>query len=586
MSASQIATNEQRQAWPAMSLDDAHALLTAPGAAFEIERVVIRGTETPTWKTPIGTLRDALVAGTAHDAETFIVFEDERVSFDGFARAASAFAAELRASGIVKGDRVAIAMRNLAEWVPAFYGAMLCGAIVVPLNAWWLGDELDFVLRDSGARMLVVDGERLDRLRDHLAGLSQIEKIFVVGDAPSSPANAVALSALLGPSRYWESLPPPVLPDVEIAPDDDVCIMFTSGTTGMPKGAVLSHRNVISAVVGNSFASTRTALREKGQLPPPRTRRFSILCSVPLFHANGCFTQVIPVMLYGGKLVMMRKWNVEQALTLIEREEITHAGGVPTIAQDLVAHARDGEHDLSSLEALGWGGAPPPPELVDQVKRNFPDVVAANSWGMTETSGAVTQHGGGDYARRPESAGLPLPVWDIRVTDADGKALASREIGELWARGPGVIRGYWNRPEANAETFVDGWVRTGDAAMIDEAGYLYIVDRLKDMLIRGGENIYCVEIENALYDHPDVIEAAIVPIAHHKFGEVPGAVLHLREGSDLDETAILAFVANRVAAFKVPVAVAIRPAPLPRNASGKILKRELRSLFAPIQAPA
>jgi len=564
-----------------MSFAEANAQLGAAGSAFEVVDVEIRGVKSAAWKHALPTLRDAFLAGRRHGESEFLIYKSERVSYDAFTRAAAAFARTLVARGVRKGDRVAIIMRNLPEWPVAFFGATLAGAIVAPLNAWWVGSELEYALVDSGAKVAIMDSERCDRLGPHLGACTALECTFVARPAGALATSMTPLEAVIGDLPSWRLLPDATLPEVSIHTDEDACILFTSGTTGAPKGALATHRNIMSAVLGGNCTSARNSLRHRGELPPTGApRRLAVLLSVPLFHASGCFLQLLPVLINGGKLVLMRKWNVEQALSLIERERITHAGGVPAVAHELASHPARREHDLSSIEALSWGGAPSPPELVHKVNETLERSAAGSGWGMTETSGLVTHHAGHDYERHPDSAGVVLPAWQIKIVDAEGRRLAAGEVGELWAKGPGVIRGYWNKPEATAETFVDGWVKTGDLARIDAEGCLFIVDRKKDMLIRGGENIYCVEIENALYEHPDVIDAAIVPIAHDILGELPGAVLHLREGATIGQDELRAFAAQRLAAYKIPVHFAFMPQPLPRNPSGKILKRELREIFS------
>jgi long-chain acyl-CoA synthetase len=285
-----------------------------------------------------------------------------------------------------------------------------------------------------------------------------------------------------------------------------------------------------------------------------------------------------------GKMSMMRKWDPVRAFEIIERERITSAGGVPTIAWQLIEHPLRGNYDLSSLESVAYGGAPSAPELVRKIRETFPKGQPGNGWGMTETSATVTTHGAEDYAHRPDSCGPPVPVSDLKIMSVEAdRELPIGELGELWCRGPQVVKGYWNKPEATAQTFHDGWVRTGDLARLDEEGFCYIVDRAKDMLIRGGENIYCIEVENVLYDHPAVMDAALVGIPHKTLGEEPGAVVTLKLGAEAGEEELRAFVAERLAAFKVPVKVIFWPETLPRNANGKIVKAELRKLFAPVE---
>jgi long-chain acyl-CoA synthetase len=311
-----------------------------------------------------------------------------------------------------------------------------------------------------------------------------------------------------------------------------------------------------------------------------------MLLSVPFFHTTGCQAILIPSLAYGGKIVTMRKWDAELAMQLIERERITAAGGVPTIAWQLIEHPKFADYDLSSLEGLSYGGAPAPAELVRRIKLRFPHSQPGTAWGMTETSATYTHHCAEDYELRPDSCGAALPIGQIRIVGEGGRDVPTGERGELWVRGPNVVKGYWRKPEATEQTFGGGWLRTGDIGKLDEEGFCTIVDRAKDMLIRGGENIYCIEVENALYEHPAVMDAAVVGIPHHILGEEPGAVVTLKPGAHADEAELRAFVAERLAAFKVPVKVALRDEMLPRNPNGKIMKSELRALFAPAAANA
>jgi long-chain acyl-CoA synthetase len=302
--------------------------------------------------------------------------------------------------------------------------------------------------------------------------------------------------------------------------------------------------------------------------------------AIPLFHTTGCQAIMQGLVASGAKLVLLHKWDTELAMQLIEKERITSAGGVPTIAWQLVEHPALEKYDLSSLEGVSYGGAPAAAELVRKIKERFPKSAPGTGWGMTETSSTFTGFQGEDYELRPDSAGPPAPICELRIVGFDGKDLAAGEIGEIWAKGPGVVRGYWGNPQATAETFVDGWLRTGDIGRVDDEGFLYILDRAKDMLIRGGENIYCAEVEAALYEHPAVIDAAVVPIPHRTLGEEPGAVVTLKPGMNASETELRAFAAERIAAFKVPVKILFAPEMLPRNPNGKIMKSELKPLFA------
>ncbi|WP_210358429.1 class I adenylate-forming enzyme family protein [Sphingomonas beigongshangi] len=569
--------------WPAMSMDAVATLLTAPGAPFEMETVPIRGLATRVWKNAPASIRELLQASRAHGDRIFLVLEDDRVTFEAFYRATARLAEHLVEAGVGKGDRVAVAMRNLPEWPVAFFAAAAIGAIVVPLNAWWTGAELEYGLADSATKLLIVDAERHARLADHYPALPALDRVIVARSREPSPG-VERLEAVIGAPNDWAFLPETPLPPVTIEPEDDATIFYTSGTTGAPKGALGTHRNIMTNILSSAFTAARSHLR-RGEMPPEPAPRVS-LGVIPLFHVTGCSAGLMGMVASGSTLVMMRKWDAGQALALIERERVTMTGGVPTIAWQLLEHPDRGRYDLSSLETIAYGGAPSAPELVRRIHEEF-GALPGNGWGMTETMATVTQHGGEDYLNRPDSAGAPVATADLQIRGEDGvTALPPGEIGELWARGPMVVKGYWNKPEATAATFVDGWVRTGDLARLDEEGFLFIADRAKDMVIRGGENIYSIEVENVLYAHPSVTDAALVGIPHRVLGEEPVAVVHLCPGCVATEAELQAWVRERLAAFKVPVAIRFLPEPLPRNANGKILKTTLKTLFADRAAAA
>jgi long-chain acyl-CoA synthetase len=491
-----------------------------------------------------------------------------------------------------KGDRVAVIMRNLPEWPVAFFAAVLTGAIVTPLNAWWTGPELQYGLADSGTKVAIVDDERLERIAPHLDACPDLARVFVTRLA-GEPADARVrrLEEVIGPVNGWGALEPLPTPEVPLGPEDDATILYTSGTTGKPKGALGTHRNMTSNIGAGGVSGARNFLRAGQPLPeadPHKLPQRVTLLVVPMFHATGLSATLCPLVNSGGKIVLMRRWDAEPAMQLIEREKVMSTGGVPTIAWQLIEHPARTKYDLSSLQAVTYGGAPSAPELVRRIAETFPGSAPGNGWGMTETTATFTSHLGKDYENRPDSAGPAAPVGEMQIRDpADGKTvLAAGAVGELWVKGPQVVKGYWNKPEATAETFVDGWLRTGDLARIDEEGFLFIIDRAKDMLIRGGENIYCVEVENVLYEHPAVMDAALVGLPHKTLGEEPAAVVHLRPGGEATEQELRDLVRSRLAAFKVPVKVVFWPETLPRNANGKILKTELKKVFAEQAEPA
>lgn len=570
-----MATQPQPASWPAMSVKEAEAVLTAPGAKFEMETVTIRGVPTRVWKNAPPHMAALVALSQTHGERLATIYEDERVSYDAQFRAIAALAADLAAGGVKKGDRVALAMRNLPEWIVAFFAITVSGAVAVPLNAWWTGEELAYGLEDSGATVLIADDERWERiapLRAQLPGLRRV----LVSRVATSLDGAERLEEVIGIPQDWARLPAGALPDAALDPEDEATILYTSGTTGKPKGALGTHRNFMTNILSTGYAMARSIIRRGDPLPEPS--RKVALTVIPLFHATALSSGLMGAMAAGHTIIYMRKFEAVRAMEIIEREKVNSTGGVPTIAWQLLEHPDRHRYDLSSLETIGYGGAPSAPELVRKIAAELKSA-PGNGWGMTETTATVTTHSGEDYLHRPESCGPAVAVADLKVTDGDGRELPPGEVGELWARGPMIVKGYWNKPEATAATFVDGWVRTGDLARLDEEGFCFIVDRAKDMVIRGGENIYSSEVENVLYDHPAVTDCALIGIPHRTLGEEPAAIVHLAPGTSASEAELQAWVRDRLAAFKVPVAIRFCDEMLPRNANGKILKRDLKVLF-------
>ncbi|MEH3048031.1 class I adenylate-forming enzyme family protein [Sphingomonas adhaesiva] len=564
------------RAWPAMGMDEVRAALTAPGARFEMETVDIRGVATRVWKNAPPHMAALVRLSRGHGESPATIHEDERVSYEAQFRAIATLAAHYRALGVGKGNRVAVAARNLPEWIVAFFAATVIGAIAVPLNAWWTGDELAYGLSDSGASLLVADDERWHRIAPHLAELPALRHVLVAR-AAAPVEGATRLEDIIGTPHDWARLPDRDLPDTDLTPEDDATILYTSGTTGKPKGALGTHRNFMTNILSTGYAAARTILRRGDPLPEP-SRKVS-LTVIPLFHATALSAGLMGSMAAGHTTIYMRKFEVVRAMEIIERERVNVTGGVPTIAWQILEHPDRDRYDLSSLESIGYGGAPSAPELVRKIAGEL-KAAPGNGWGMTETTATVTTHSGDDYLHRPDSCGPAVAVADLEVRDEDGvTVLPTDTIGELWARGPMIVKGYWNKPEATAATFVDGWVRTGDLARIDAEGFCFILDRAKDMIIRGGENIYSTEVENVLYDHPAVTDCALIGIPHRILGEEPAAVVHLAPDTHATEAELQAWVRERLAAFKVPVAIRFSSEMLPRNANGKILKRDLKALF-------
>jgi long-chain acyl-CoA synthetase len=553
-----------------MSRDDAITALTGAGAPYEL--VDVGGRPCRWFAGAPDTLRH-LYDEARSDAE-FFVFDDERMTYEhAWSRAAAIARLLIDDYGIERGDRVAISMRNYPEWVLSFMAATSIGAIAVAMNSHWQPAEMDYALRDSGAKVIFADRERMEilaRCDDPPTGLGVLAvRTPTLGvDGARHLDEALEEAGLDGECQ---------MPDLPVGPDDDATILYTSGSTGHPKGAVSSHRNVLAAIMSWEFdaAVGRLALGIGPPDPTPQsTPQPSALLGVPLFHATGSHAVFLQAFREQRRLVSMYRWDVAVAAELIEREHIDRFVAPAAMSGDLVEHARVSDRDLSSLAAIGGGGAPRAPEQVRNIDEELGDAAPITGWGMTETNAIGTGIAGPAYVERPESSGRASILLDLRIVDDAGAELPAGERGELLVRGTSVIRGYWNRPDANADTFLDGWLRTGDVAYLDDEGFLFIVDRIKDLVIRGGENIGCGAVEAALLEHPAVLEASAYGVPDERLGEELGATVFARDRVDPDD--LRAFLAGRVARFEVPRYLHVETGPLPRTASGKILKRNLR----------
>ncbi|MDP6377531.1 MAG: class I adenylate-forming enzyme family protein [Pseudomonadales bacterium] len=538
--------------------------LTAPGEPYELHEVEMYGHVCRAFRHAPPTLRH--LYDEARGDLPFIQYEDEVLTFEDAWRQAARLANLLGGEyGVVVGERVAISMRNYPEWIIGFMASTSIGAVAVAMNALWTPDEMAYGLSDSGAKVLLCDEERLERLArctDEFADLA------VLSVRASEDHGTGARDLGMAIASCSEDMPM-----ADIHPNDDATIFYTSGSTGHPKGAVSCHRNIISALLSWELDARSMALMSGVEFPVPDQQPATLL-AVPLFHATGSHAVYLSSYRAQRRIVSMYKWDVALATELIEREGISSVTAPAAMTGDLVAHARLSNHDLSSLLMVGGGGAPRAPEQVRNIDQQFDNARPNTGWGMTETNAIGTGIAGDDYAARPESSGRCSAVLDIRIVDEGGGELPTGSRGELQIRGASVIRGYWNRPDANAETFVDGWLRTGDVAYLDEEGFVFIVDRIKDLVIRGGENIGCGAVEAALLEHPAVSEASVYGVPDERLGEEVGATVYSAESVSEDELRV--FLQTRLARFEIPRYLRFADSPLPRTASGKILKRQLR----------
>lgn len=551
-------------------------MLTGPGGAFEVVEEPVLGAPMRVYKQRMRALREisGLAAARGND-DIHIVYGDRRIGFADFVAAGNSVSGALRDLGIGRGDRVAVLAANNPEWVFTFWGTVNLGGILVGLNGWWKADEIAYGLADSGARVLVADRARLLRIADRLTELTELEAIFVIDADPA----AVGDDPRLRPFAELLGGPTPELPADPIDEDDPAVIFYTSGTTGRPKGAVSTHRSMIANVQNTMYNAVAGVLQGGVNVLPQGGGQTASLLTSPLFHVSGCHSGVVVALLAGIKVVMVEgKFEPEKAMRLIETEKISVWATVPTMVWRVVEHPDRHEYDLSSITTIAYGGSPSAAELQRRVQETFPHVrTLGNAYGLTESSSVATVISGQEFLDRPESVGRAMPVVDIRIAGADGEEVPAGSLGEVWIKGPIIMPGYWNKPDATAEVLDDnGWLHSGDIGYVDAEGYVYITDRAKDMIIRGGENVYCVEIENRLIEHPGIAEAAIVGVPHTTLGEEVKAVVRAEPGTTITEPEVRAWVAEALADFKVPSYVDIVSEPLPRNASGKLLKNVLR----------
>jgi long-chain acyl-CoA synthetase len=547
--------------------------LTGPGGPFEVVTEQVRGRPMEVYKERMKALRQICEIAIGRGDETFIVYGDRDISFRDFITSCYATSAGLQSFGVGHGDRVAVLSQNNPEWCLTFWGAVNLGAILVGLNGWWTTDEIIYGLQDSGSKVLVADAKRFERIAENLDECPDLEHVFLIDADPSDFGDDKRLH------RFDELLSSPTTdaPDVPIDEDDYAVIFYTSGTTGRPKGAISTHRSMIANLQNTMYGGVAGAMLGGGALPQGGGQTVALFTS-PLFHVSGCHSTLVVGLLAGLKLVMIDgRFEPQKALELIQAHNVTLWATVPTMVWRVCEYPDRHDYDTSTVISVAFGGSPSAEELQRKVRETFPNVrTTTNAYGLTESSSVATAISGQDAIDKPDSVGQPVPTLDLKIRDPEGNEVPTGQTGEVTMYGPLIMAGYWNKPEATADTVRDGWLYTGDIGFIDEDGFLYITDRKKDMIIRGGENIYCVEIENRLVEHPAIADAAVIGVPHPELGEEVKAVIQIEPGESITEHEVRTWVADALANFKVPAYVELREDKLPRNASGKLLKNVLR----------
>ncbi|MDE0977302.1 MAG: class I adenylate-forming enzyme family protein [Arenicellales bacterium] len=545
--------------------------LTGPDTPFEVVEIEVRNSTMRVYKNAPLSLREIWLSSLIHAERDYLVYGDEHWTYAEVHVQVASIANWMADQGIKSGDRVAISMRNYPEWLMIYWACVSTGVAVVGMNAWWVEDEMAYGLADSSPKVLFCDEERLNRflnIRDKFAGLATVSVRL-----EESRSDTIDFAEVLKIGGE--------LPDISVDPDQDACIFYTSGTTGYPKGAQLTHRGCIHNIMNMSFGGQLALLTscKMNNLEPPDPKDAQpmiALVTTPLFHvaANNCLAH--PATRGGGKLVLMYRWDAGEALKLIEAERITILSGVPVMARELINHPDFDKYDTSTLRSVSGGGAQVQPDLVERIDKAVGTARPSTGYGMTETCGGITSIVGDFFIDKPESCGPAMPAFEIKVVDVQGKTLPQGEAGELWIRGAAVIKGYINQEEATAETITDGWLHSGDIARIDEHGFIFLVDRVKDMVLRGGENVYCSEVEAVLHRLDEIAECSVFGVEDDRLGEEVGASIFLTPGAEISANGIREFCLAHMAKHKLPRYIWFSPEPLPRNASGKFLKRELR----------
>ena len=533
---------------------------------FKVGSATIRGNEFRIFENAPPNLVGIFAYGAGHGDKQFLFYEGRSWSFAEVWSQARRFANALSTGlGVRQGDRVAIAMRNYPEWITSYMAVISLGAVVVPLNAWWKTEELRYALEDSGSRLVILDAKRLEYLAPVKDDLG-LKFILAGGEGRGGDYE---YQELLDKSRTDD------LPAAAIAPDDDFAIYYTSGSTGNPKGVILTHRGAITTLLSWSFVAAaikdaRGGVSLFGDNP-------GILLAVPLFHVTGSHSIFMLSWMVGRRLAIMYRWDPKLAVEMINRHKLTNFVGVPSQSYELMEAA--GPAGMPTLIDIGSGGAKRPPEHVKKLKEKFSNASPSSGYGLSETNALGCVISLDDYQKRPDSTGRAVPpCCDIKIVGENGDAKAG-EVGEVWIRSAANFRGYLNMPDETAKAITpDGWFRTGDLGRIDDEGFLYIVDRIKDLIIRGGENISCLEVEARAYEYPAVAQTVAFSVPDEVLGERVGLVVYPKPGTDCSPQELRDFMARELAEFKCPERIWISPGPLPKLGTEKFDKRTVRML--------
>ena len=543
--------------------------LTLPGAEYELTRTQIRGQSILEFVNAPKNIGEFWNATQIHGERDYLVYKDERITYKRAHEITASVANWLFENNITSGDCVAIAMRNYPEWLLIYWACLSVGITAVGMNAWWVTDEMEYALQDSKPKAIFCDVERLQRIKP------------VLNQFPDMKLIAVRTPALENMTSWTEIIQTKAtMPVVDVDPDHDACVFYTSGTTGLPKGALLTHRGCINTLKNVNFfsESTKLAVIRTDKLPKSNAIVYPVgLVTTPLFHVTANNVLSYQTTAAGGTLVLMYKWDAGDALRLIETHKISALSGVPTMSREVLNHPDIDKYDLSSLLTLTGGGAPLPPDLVHQIDKKDIPAIPIVGYGMTETCGLISAIAGDFLVEKPSSVGRILPNLEVRIVDDNHNIKKAGEVGEVTIRGASIIKGYLNRQKDTSETIIDGWLQTGDLGYIDEDEYLFLVDRKKDMVLRGGENVYCTEVESALFSHPHVSEACVFGTPDERLGEEVAASILLLPDQKISADELRHYLSSRIAKHKIPRFIWFATNPLPRNATGKFVRKDIKA---------